>query len=70
MGSIFLGAYWAARKENIESCAKRLSSFLAQCGYVHPELCTWFKKAARRKATNIQIEINENSIRKLLKIIS
>lgn len=40
--NIYLGAYWGARRETAESCAKRSVEFLTRLGEIHPAFETWY----------------------------
>lgn len=49
MDDIYLGAYWAARQEPIESCAHRLSTFLANLADCSRLFCTWYETGKSRR---------------------
>ena len=40
----YVGAYWRARRESAESCARRAESFFRHLGACDPSLAHWFKK--------------------------
>lgn len=65
--SLFLGAYWKARKETRTECATRLSSYLRAIGSVEPTLQGWFQKASRRQAANKAADLSVEGIQGLLK---
>jgi Immunity protein 52 len=45
----FLGAYWGARKENVEQCATRLDRFLNGLKEIDPTLAQWYERGRSRK---------------------
>ncbi|MFB1483352.1 immunity 52 family protein [Corallococcus sp. RDP092CA] len=45
----FAGAYWGARKESPEECARRAESFLTALPIIDPSFSRWFQQGKSRK---------------------
>lgn len=65
--SLFLGVYWASRKESRTDCAARLARFLSAGTGVDPTLERWFLKANRKKDAIIAADITTEGVDALLK---
>jgi len=63
----YAGAYWAGRREDVESCTDRLVRFLAALGEAHPLLETWFEPGnSRVSGAEWPVEPTPQVIRALL----
>ncbi|NRD55889.1 immunity 52 family protein [Corallococcus exiguus] len=49
--SFFVGAYWGARRESPEACARRAAVFLELLAACDPLLAHWYKSIRSRKGT-------------------
>lgn len=68
MDTYFIGIYWGARKESIETCSKKLhETFLFLSNELEDGLSQWYKTRRPKKNEIIQpIELNESAIKSLL----
>jgi|SRR5713226_9223741 len=61
--SFYIGGYWGDRRESIEECSRRLTSFLLAISEASPMLSSWYQKGnSNTEALRHQIEINEKGI--------
>ncbi|MCE9673100.1 immunity 52 family protein [Myxococcus stipitatus] len=66
--SYFCGAYWGARKETSEECARRLEAFLGLLAGVDPSFVPWFKQGkSRADALMHPIESTVAGLEKLIR---
>ncbi|NVJ26495.1 MULTISPECIES: immunity 52 family protein [Myxococcus] len=66
--SYFAGAYWGARKETPEECARRLEAFFSLLGRVDPSFIHWYRQGKSRKdALKHPIEPTLAELEKLLR---
>ncbi|MFY0571192.1 immunity 52 family protein [Archangium lansingense] len=55
--SYYAGAYWAARRESAEECARRAERFFSLLSLCDPIYTRWFEQAdSRKKALQLQFE--------------
>lgn len=60
---MFVGGYWAQRKESRERVSARLTSFLGRLGEVADELSTWYPKdGGEASKVGVPIIITQSSI--------
>ena len=58
----FVGAYWGARDEPKEVCAKRIASFLAYLGQLDVGITDWFQKQRSKSSLPERIQLNSDCI--------
>jgi hypothetical protein len=66
--SLFLGAYWDARRSNADECADQVSRFIEGMSAIDPLLGQWFERGRSRKEARTR-QINDHdreSLRALL----
>lgn len=56
-GYIIVGAYWPPRREPIESCAKRIATFLGSIQRIDPLLNIWFPGPSNKERRHDEIPI-------------
>jgi hypothetical protein len=49
---VYLGAYWSARAEDVDSCVRRMKDCLDRLAAIHPALSLWYERGGRRKAVS------------------
>lgn len=67
MAASFVGTYWGARAESLESCAARVTSLLEALAEQNEMLSHWYKKTAGRKSSLEEIPRVPASIVQALK---
>lgn len=64
----FAGAYWGARKESPEECARRAESFLTSLRTLDPSFARWFQQGKSRKdALTRPIEPTRAELEKIIR---
>jgi hypothetical protein len=56
---MFLGAYWARRKESGEGAAQRIVEFLSLAGERSPAFSTWYKTKGAKSLSNESVPLSD-----------
>jgi hypothetical protein len=64
-----LGAYWAARKESVEQCAKRLHRCLADLAACDPAFATWYERGRSRSQAQANPVKTGDGVRALVSLL-
>ncbi|HYH94734.1 Imm52 family immunity protein [Hyalangium sp.] len=61
----YAGAYWGARKESAEECARRAQTFFDIMARHGPHLAHWFKPPHSRKQASVPLPLDAPTLREL-----
>lgn len=64
---MFLGIYWAGRRESKRDCADRIASFLVAILSVDSDLSRWYLKASSKKGARVPVDISREAIENALR---
>lgn len=67
-GTMFVGAYWSARKESREAVATRLVHFLSALAIESDSLSTWFLKGRTKASARTPLELDMDAVASVLKV--
>lgn len=66
MKSPYVGAYWKARQETRDQCARRVSEFMIAAASIDDSLKEWFLKGARKESRK-KADISKEGISRLMR---
>jgi len=65
--TFYVGAYWGARREDVEPCARRLQDFLERLSDIDSQFATWFRTGrSRRDALRRRVDPTREGLTELL----